>query len=280
MLQRARDFLARKQVPESRLAAELLVAHALGFGRLRLFLELDRPVTAEEIERARALLVRRGQREPVAYITGQREFYGRPFHVTREVLIPRPETELLVDRARELAAVRADPNPAIGDFGTGSGCIAITMALEIPGAHVSAVESSAPALECATANARRLGASVRFVAGDSPGALCQGDGAPAALDFLMANPPYVTPEESADLAPEVRDFEPPEALFAPAGRPHYWLERLLGEGFALLRPGGFLLVELGHRQADAARDLARERGLAARVHPDAGGVGRVFEVAN
>lgn len=278
MLQRAREYLERKQVPESRLAAELLVAHALGFGRLKLFLGLDRPVTAEEIERARSFLVRRGQREPVAYITGQREFYGRPFHVTRDVLIPRPETELLVDRARELAAVHADPNPALGDFGTGSGCIATTLALEILGARVTAMDSSAPALECAAANARRLGAGVRFVLGDTPGALCQGEGAPAALDFLLANPPYVMPEEAAELAPEVQGFEPREALFAPAGRPHYWLERLLGEGLELLRPGGFLLVELGHRQADAALELASQRGLAARVHPDLDGVGRVLEV--
>ena len=119
---------------------------------------------------------------------------------------------------------------------------------------------------------------MRFASGDSPGALCRGEGAPAALDILLSNPPYVTPEEAADLAPEVRDFEPREALFAPAGRPHYWLERLLDEGLDLLRPGGSLLVELGHRQADAALDLARRRGLEARVHPDLDGVDRVFEV--
>ena len=280
MLRMARDFLERKAVDEARLEAELLVAHALGTDRLGVYMRLDQPVVAPEIDRARDLLVRRGRREPVAYITGQREFYGRPFHVTRDVLIPRPETELLVDRARELAAAHAsrEAGLTLGDFGTGSGCIAITLALEVPGARVHGVDSSATALECALGNARRLEADVRLVAGDSPSALCRGDGAPAALDFLLSNPPYVTPEEAADLAPEVRDFEPSTALFAPAGKPHYWLERLLDEGLELLSPGGVLLVELGHRQQETAHELARQRGLEARVHPDLDGVGRVFEV--
>ena len=125
MLTLARDFLARKGLPEARLEAELLVAHALGRDRLGLFLALDEPVERAEVDRARELLVRRAAREPVAYLTGRREFYGRPFQVGPGVLVPRPETELLVDRARAWCdrgpAAELSGWPAVGDFGTGSG---------------------------------------------------------------------------------------------------------------------------------------------------------------
>src|SRR5262245_2610659 len=122
MLGLAREFLVRKGASEARLSAELLVAHALGLDRLHLFLQLDRPVSEGEVARARDLLVRRGRGEPVAYITGRREFYGRAFEVDPNVLIPRPETELIVDLVR----ARAKPGARIADIGTGSGCLAVT----------------------------------------------------------------------------------------------------------------------------------------------------------
>lgn len=270
MLARARDFLARKGTAEPRLEAELLVAHSLGLSRLQLFLRLDQPVVEAEVARARELLVRRGKHEPVAYITGSREFYGRAFRVGAGVLVPRPETELLVDLARERAKGREFVR--IADIGTGSGCIATTLALEVPGASVTALDISARALELARANAATLGATIEFVEGNGPEAL----GAHGRFDLVVSNPPYIEPEERASLAPDVREHEPELALFTPPGDPEHWLRRLLGAGMALLAPGGVLLVELGHRQGPRALALATEHD--ARLHKDFAGIERVLEV--
>ncbi len=326
MLELGRDFLRRHDVPGARRDAELLVAHALGLERLQLFLQLDRPVSGEEIDRARELLVRRSKREPVAYVTGVREFYGRPFRVDRSVLVPRPETELLVDVARARLAPRAEAanpppddaptpgvtsepggspepveasapaagahaddapgrgdaaaeGPAVADLGTGSGCLAVTLALELPGARVVASDVSAAALEVARGNAERLGAAVAFVEGDGPAALEPARAGVPAWDLLVCNPPYVDPAERAELEPDVRDHEPAGALFAPAGDPDHWVRRLLDEALPWLAPGGALLVELGAGQGPRVLALARERGLAARLHPDLAGIPRVLEVS-
>ncbi len=270
MLARAREFLARKGTAEPRLEAELLVAHALGLSRLQLFLRLDQPVVDAEVARARELLVRRGKHEPVAYITGSREFYGRSFRVGSGVLVPRPETELLVDLARERAKGREGVR--IADIGTGSGCIAITLALEVPSASVTALDISPRALEVARANAATLGAAVEFVEGDGPEALA----AAPRFDLVVSNPPYIEPQERASLAPDVRDHEPELALFTPRGDPEHWLRRLLAAGMALLAPGGALLVELGHRQGPRALALAAQHD--ARLHKDFAGIERVLEV--
>lgn len=280
MLKLGREFLQRRGAAEWRLDAELLVAHALELDRLQLFLQLDRPVTAGEVARARELLMRRGKGEPVAYLTGQREFYGRAFQVGPGVLIPRPETEHLVDRARELArelAGDADAPPLTAlDLGTGSGCIAVTLALELP-ARVIAVDVSPAALACARGNAERLGADVRFVLGDGLTAL--GPEAEGAFDLLVSNPPYVDPADTAALAEDVRRHEPPEALFAPAGEPDYWVLRILDEGLGLLRAGGRVLIELGLGQSARLLPICAERGLTASVHRDLAGIDRVLEIA-
>ncbi len=289
MVLRGRAFLERKGVESARLEAELLVACALGMERLELFLQLDRPVAAEEIGRARDHLVRRASGEPCAYITGTREFYGRPFAVGPAVLIPRPETELLVDLARERLAPgepRGGPSAAAGgpdgglrvaDVGTGSGCLAITLALELAGSRVTACDVSEPALELARRNARDLGARVDFVLGDGLAALERAR--IGELDLLVCNPPYVDPAEASALQPEVRDHEPAQALFVPAGDPDCWLRRLLDEVPRRLRPGGLLLVELGLGQAERAAELARSRGLEPCLHPDLAGVPRALEVS-
>jgi release factor glutamine methyltransferase len=280
MLQRGREFLARRELPDARLEAELLVAHALGLDRLGLFLQLDRPVQEAEISLARELLLRRSKREPVAYLTGRREFYGRVFEVDRSVLIPRAETELLVDLARERAKVRTGREPlALGDVGTGSGCLAVTLALELPGSAVVATDLSPEALECARRNAERLEARVSFALGDGPRALTTPAGTPRAFDVIVSNPPYIALEERAELAPEVREFEPALALFAPAGDPHRGVRQALDDAVPLLAPGGVLLVELGHSQAAAALELARKRNLRARTHRDLARIERVLEVS-
>jgi release factor glutamine methyltransferase len=270
MAARGREFLERRGVEAPRLEAELLVAHALGLDRLRLFLELDRPVEPDEVARARELLVRRGAGEPVAYLTGVREFYGRPFRVTPDVLIPRPETELLVDLAREHAAEGA----ALLDVGTGSGCLAVTLALEIPGARVVATDLSAAALAVARVNAEALGAEVELREGDGVEP-ARGKGP---FDVVVCNPPYVVRGDAAALAPDVRDHEPALALYAPDGDPDHWVRRLADAAGELLAPGGVLLVELGYDQSERALELARSRGLAAEVLPDLAGVPRVLRV--
>ncbi len=283
MVQRAREFLDRKGIAEARLEAELLVAHALGLDRLRLFLQHDRPIAAEEIERARELLVRRGRRVPTAYLTGRREFYGRPFAVGPGALIPRPETELIVDRVREIARARTAAQRVLArgaDFGTGSGCLAVTLALEVPTLSVYAVDASPAALEWARRNVEALAAErVEIASGDGFDLLARRARESAAgFDVVVANPPYVLAEERADLAPEVRDHEPAEALFAPAGEPDHFLARLLDAAPRLLAPGGVLLVELGHLQGARAPALARARGFEPRLHQDYGGHARVLEI--
>jgi len=268
----ARAFLERKGVEESRLEGELLVAHALGLDRLKLFMQLDRPVDGAEIDRARDLLVRRGKREPLAYITGEREFYCRRFKVGPGVLIPRPETELVVDEARRVAAELGKSELAIADVGTGSGCIAITLALELPAAKVTAFDLSPAAILCAQRNAELLGAKLEFVEGDALATLP----ARAPFDLLVSNPPYVMRSEKSTLAPEVAEHEPELALYAPESDPDFWARALLERGREWLAPGGALVVELGHQQGARVLELARKPGWNATLVRDLAGHERVL----
>ncbi len=303
MLARAREFLARKGAVESRLDAELLVARAVGLDRLKLFLQLDRPVSEEEVARARELLVRRGKHEPVAYLTGTREFYGRPFRVGPGVLVPRPETELIVDlareragtaarrprfRATEQAADEATPSrpalpPRVLDVGTGSGCLAITLALELEDASIIAIDLSAAALAWARENAAALApdAGLEFQEGDALRLLRDRTLRPdpaLRFDLVVSNPPYVRAEDAETLPPDVREHEPGEALFAPRGDEDYWVRELLTLAPRLLAPGGTLLVELGLGQAKRCAKLATAAGFEPRLHEDAAGIPRVLEV--
>ena len=276
MLERGRAFLERQGLEEYRLEAELLVAFALGLTRLKLFMELDRPVEPDEVDRARELLMQRAKRVPVAYLTGEREFYGRGFHVEPGVLVPRPETELLVDLVRDRAKGVLYPagGAKVMDVGTGSGCVAVTLALELAGSTVDAVDISPKAIGIAMDNAARLGADVTFHEGDG---LRPWDGSSDRFDFIVSNPPYIDPETADQLAADVRDYEPAEALFAPPGDPDHWAERLVREGLPLLRPEGALFVELGYDQAERLRELFPPH-LDARFHADLAGIERVLEV--
>jgi len=276
MLAMARAFLERKGVDESRLEAELLCAHALGIDRLGLFMRLEQPIEATEVDAARDLLVRRGRREPVAYITGKREFYGRDFAVAPGVLIPRPDTELLVDVARE--RLKGRDAPLVAEFGCGSGCISITIALEVPAARVITCDLSTSAVSQTQANAERLGAELEALVGDGLEVLAarlehETDG----LDLFVANPPYVDPTSRATLEPEVRDYEPELALFAPEGDTEHWVRRLCEAAANWLAPGGVLLVELGMGQGEAARRIALSAGLEPQLHQDLARIDRVLE---
>jgi release factor glutamine methyltransferase len=284
MLERAREYLRRHGLEAWRLEAEMLVAHALGLERLQLFLALDRPLVAEEVTRARELLMRRAKREPVAYLIGEREFYGRTFRVGPGVLVPRPETELLVDLAREWARERMFPasGARVLDVGTGSGCLAVTLALELEGAEVDAVDVSAEALAFARDNAKALGANVRFHQLDAlrvvPGGSLPVISGGRPFDLVVSNPPYVAVGERADLPADVRDHEPALALFAPAERPDAFAEILVDALVSLLAPGGLMLVELGHDQAARLAGRALPEGARARFARDYGGVQRVWAI--
>ncbi len=275
MLDAARAFLVRKEIEEARLEGELLVAGALGLSRLELFMQLERPVTAPEVDAARDALVRRGRREPVAYITGSREFYGRDFQVSAGVLIPRPETELLVDLVRDWARGREHSSPLrLADLGCGSGCLALTLALELESPQVLAVDLAPAAVEATRRNAERLGATCEVLLGDGLELLLS----LAPFTVLVSNPPYIEPKEAAELPPDVREFEPELALFAPEGDPDFWLRSIVEALPRLIEAEGRAFVELGWQQSERALELAREAGLQARLHDDLARIPRVIEL--
>ncbi len=255
-----------------RLDAELLVAHALRVDRVRLYMDLDRPLSPDELTSVRELVVRRRKREPVAYIRGEREFYRRAFEVSPVVLIPRPDTETLV----ELALARLPENEPLRvlDLCTGSGAVAVTLAAERPSLHVDATDLSADALSVATRNAERHGVRERisFHHGDLYAALLS----PVRYDLIVANPPYITDSAYATLAPEITEHEPRLALTAGEDG-LFVLRRLCAEAPSWLASCAALLVEIGHDQAEAVKSLLASHDGWANVtsHLDLGGVARV-----
>jgi release factor glutamine methyltransferase len=259
-----------------RLDAELLAGSALRLRRLDLYLQFDRPLEEAQLGAIRELVRRRGDGEPVAHITGEREFWSRPFTVTPAVLIPRPETETLVglalERARSIAAGGAGVR--IADVGTGSGCIAVTLAAELPGATLTATDISEAALEVAAANAGRHDVATRIE-------LLHGSwGEPLAgrcFDIVVANPPYIPSGELAGLERDVRDREPALALDGGSdGLDAY--RPLLAAIAAVLAPGGWAATEIDVRAAAAVGALGREAlgaGVVDGVHQDLSGRPRV-----
>ncbi len=237
---------------DSRLEAEALLRHVLGWDRARFFASLRDPVDGGALGRMEALLRRRAGGEPLAYVVGSREFYGLDFHVDPRVLVPRPETELLVDAAIEYAGGRrGDGAVSICDVGTGSGAIAVALAAHLPGAIVYATDSSVGALEVAALNAERHGVldRVRLVECDLL------DGVPGPVDVIVSNPPYVRSSEIPTLQREVR-WEPRAALDGgPDGMAV--MRRLFERAPAFLRPGGFMAVEIDPRQRGAALGMAK-----------------------
>jgi release factor glutamine methyltransferase len=266
-------YLAQHGGDPARLEAELLVGHALGLARLDLYLQHDRPLDAAQLERIRGLLRRRAAGEPVAYICGAREFYGRPFRVTPAVLIPRPETETLVERALAAAAGRA-PGLRLADLGTGSGCLACTLAAELPGATVLASDVSREALAVAAENVAALGLGTRVVLVEGG----WGDGLLADIDMAVSNPPYVSAAEMETLPREVR-YEPRLALDGgPDGLDAY---RAIFAEVAARCPDLFWMgVEVDSQRAVVVTDLAGAAwpGAALTVVSDLSGQPRVVEI--
>jgi release factor glutamine methyltransferase len=254
----------------ARLDADLLARHALAWDHATWLTRRHERASDEFASRYTTLIQRREAREPVAYIRGVQEFWGREFIVTPAVLIPRPETELLIEIARPLLSSRSDA--VVADIGTGSGCLAVTLALEHPGIVVYATETSSAALDVARENARRfeVGWRIRFIHGRYL------DDVPPPIDVILSNPPYVRLEDEAGLPPEVRRFEPAGALFAGEDGLRD-IRAILRASPGILAPGGWLAFEIGLRQSgDVQRELQLIDGLElAAIHNDLQGIPRV-----
>ncbi len=260
------DFFAKKGVDAPRLTAEVLLAHALSCDRVRLYLDFEKPLGDPELARYRELVRRRAEGEPTAYLVGKREFFGRPFRVDARVLVPRPETELLVEAA--LSALPADGRAL--DLCTGSGCVAVSLALGRPGARVVATDVSEDALAVARENAAVLGAVVEFATGDLWAAVHGGE----RFDVIASNPPYIPANELPGLSREVRR-EPCIALDGgPDGLAH--LRRIVEGAPSRLRPGGTLCLEMHESQLETLPALCREAGFShAEARRDYAGLPRL-----
>ncbi|MEK6759648.1 MAG: peptide chain release factor N(5)-glutamine methyltransferase [Deltaproteobacteria bacterium] len=251
----AEESLRVAAVTEARSEAEYLLMHVIGCKRHTLFIEASKTLSEDQEGVFKRLIERRAKREPSQYITGEAEFYGFTFKVTKDTLIPRPETELLVDEALRCALHLAEKKPlTIIDLCTGSGCIAVTMALKLPGSVVYATDISKAALKVAAENAElnNVADRVIFLEGDLFTAL---DGTPARLaDIILSNPPYISESEIEILEPEVIVHEPKSALYGgPDGLAFY--RRIITEAPERLSEGGFILLEMGFGQSEDIRGL-------------------------
>jgi release factor glutamine methyltransferase len=252
VIQRSAGFLERKGVDSARLAAELILARVLRLPRLQLYLNFERSLAEPELEQMRELVQRRARREPLQHILGTVSFCGIELEVNKDVLIPRPETEVLAEKAWTLAKEWASGNPVALDFGTGSGCLAIALAARAPQAQLHALDVSPAALAVARRNAVKHLPDGRIVFHESNGFVSL----PPALrfDLLVSNPPYIATAEIDTLEPEVKDFDPRLALDGGADGLDFY-RRLAAEAPARLAPGGHLLAEFGDGQSPALEAL-------------------------
>ncbi len=241
-----------KGIDNPRLDAELLLAHQFGLDRVGLYLNYDRPLTALELDIIRPLVQRRGRREPLQYLLGSAEFWSLPFEVTAAVLVPRADTEVLVEEALK----RCDPDGTLLDIGTGSGAILISLLKELPGWQGVGMDISSSALQVAQRNLDAHQLAQR-------GQLLEGDLAELPqrhFELIVSNPPYIPTAHWHELMPEVRDYEPPLALLGGAdGLDCY--RKLIAQARACLSPGGWLLVEIGADQGDAVSQMFTAAGL-------------------
>lgn len=252
-LSQATRYLAEAEVSEPQLNSQTLLAHAIGSDRTHLIINFNQQVDAAASEHFWNLVKRRANGEPVQYITGVQEFYGLEFEVNPSVLIPRPETELIVEEVTKLASHQL--SQLVIDVGTGSGCLAIAIARELPLARVIATDISGDALEVAKRNAEKLGVSERieFVQTD----LLEGIDSDLLPDFIISNPPYVAAHELPNIQREVREWEPDVAL-TDFGDGLSFFRRLLTEAPSRLKDGGYLLCEMGFTQSEQVESIAAD----------------------
>ncbi len=266
VLRRTTDHLAARGAETPRREAELLLGKATGLQRLELYMHLDRPLTAAEVGLARELVGRRARREPLQYVLGEWGFRRLTLTVDPRALIPRPETEILVERA--LALLEGIDAPRVLDVGTGSGAIALAIADEHAGALVTGMDASAEALQLARENVARTGLAVTLVPGDLFVGLPAGT-----WDLVVSNPPYVAAADVAVLEPEIRDWEPRVALTADGA-----VEAVVRGAVPVLAPHGGLVLEVGEGQAEAVSLLLADLGFTAvTVTRDLAGIERIVE---
>lgn len=276
LLRKSTAFFEEKGIGEPKLSAEHLMAHALGVKRLQMYLRFDQPLRDDELERFRAMVRRRLKHEPVQYIVGTTEFYGLEFTVSPAVLIPRPETEHLIDTFLDLRKSELlRPDLRLLDIGTGSGAIAVTLAVHMPELCVTATDLSEDVLEVARENAARHGVEERMqflrhdILKESPATT----GAP--FDIVVSNPPYIPTDEVAELQPEIREHEPLEAATDGADGLRYY-RRIAVILPDLIKNGGLLAVEIGHGQSAEVESLFADAGLRdITVRQDYAGIDRV-----
>jgi release factor glutamine methyltransferase len=273
-----KEFFASKQVDSPQLVAEMLLAHVIGCERMRLYMEVDRPASPLELATLRALVRRAGEHEPVQYLVGHGWFFGKAFEVNRSTLIPRPSTESLVehviDRQRAMLGRR---NPLIADLGTGTGCIAVTLAMQIPGAHLVATDVVPEAIELAQCNAVRYNVRDRIEFRLGPGLDPLRDGPPGQrFDYICSNPPYVSDLDWEKLDRNVKDYEPASAL--RGGREGIdVIGPVIDSARRLLADDGQLVLEIGHNQRDQVLERAHAAGFTnPRVLKDQEGYWRVL----
>lgn len=262
-----KEFLVSRGVENARLEAEWLLCAATGLDRVGLYLNFEKPLDDEELAAYRSMVARRGRREPLQHILGTQEFCGLEFEVTPDVLIPRHDTETLVNEA----LARMPGARSVLDIGTGSGCIAVTVARGLPGVSVTAVDISEPALVVARRNAARNGVVIEFLHGSllEPVAGRQ-------FDLIISNPPYIPSSDIKTLEPEVRDFDPLGALDGGADGLDVY-RALIPDAAIFLNSGGWLFLEVGIGQADVVAQMFRAAGIYGEpiITCDQGGVERV-----
>jgi len=246
------DYFKKQQVPEARLSAELLLAHILELKRVDLYLQFERILTSAELAKYRNFVQRRAKFEPVQYITGEQDFMGLTLRVSRDTLIPRPETELLVESAlREIENI-SHTHPLILDVGTGCGAIAVSIAHLCKTCHITAIDNSEAALKVARENANRIGTpDIEFVIADG---LSFNPAESVKYHIIVTNPPYISENDYKLLHPQVRDYEPAQALHAGALGIEFF-QQFIPHSHKILHPDGILLMEIGYDQADKIKNI-------------------------
>ena len=265
-IQKSTEFLAKKGVESPRLQTELLLAHQLKLPRMKLYLNFDRVLTTPETDGLRELIKRRAAREPLQHIVGSTNFCGHEIAVNKNALVPRPETELLAELGWQFLATSHQPQATALDFGTGTGCIAIALAVKCPAAKITALDISADALALAKQNAEqnKMADRIDFLLGDGFAAF----NGKIQFDLLISNPPYIASVEIATLEPEVKDFDPRGALDGGADGLDFY-RRLATEAKPFLKPDGKLMIEFGDGQAnDIKKIFASEKWIVEAVQED------------
>ena len=261
-----------KKVSEPRLSAELLLSKVLNMKRIDLYLQFERILSGKERDQFREYVKRRARREPVQYILGETEFYGFPFKVSPAVIVPRPETELLVDAVLETFKSANNTSLKILDIGTGSGCISVSLAKVLPDLSIWAIEKSAEALNIARANADINEVTIHFVEGDI---FKDVSSFPTKFDIVVSNPPYVALRDLYNLEPEVRDFEPKEALFAGEDGLEFY-KKFVNVIPDLLNKNGKIFLEIGYNQSSILEKLYSKANYKVQLKKDYNQIDRIL----